>query len=96
MKTQLLTAPKTRTPPNIQDALSEAIQSLSDWQPWEPEEPKINYWVDFEPIEISLTEACRLSLAVPRVAPAPGYSPFPAVPKSNLTVGAMPRRGVRY
>ena len=73
MKTQLLTAPKTRTPPNIQDALSEAIQSLSDWQPWEPEEPKINYWVDFEPIEISRHGRLPLSLAVPRVTPAPGY-----------------------
>jgi hypothetical protein len=30
------------------DAFSEAIQALIDWQPWEPEEPKINYWVDFE------------------------------------------------
>ncbi|HSZ78622.1 MAG TPA: hypothetical protein VK775_14560 [Chthoniobacterales bacterium] len=42
----------TRTPPHIADAFTEAIQAFSDWQPWEPEEPQINYWVSFEPIEI--------------------------------------------
>jgi hypothetical protein len=50
---QCLNAPMpTRTPPHIADAFTEAIQAFSDWQPWEPEEPQINYWVSFEPIEI--------------------------------------------
>jgi hypothetical protein len=41
------------------DAFTEAIPAFTDWQPWEPE-PKINLWVDFEPIEITISEACGL------------------------------------